>query len=277
MTRRRLSRLPSCYCPSAPTRRFAMHRAKRLQRSRVGEVSTKLPRCWTMRRSKVQQACTVRHNRPRAKALRTSSSRRTLRNRAAGTQLCRAEGPCGTLVRDIKLQYFQYVTRYTSFDVSWISIAFLGDFTISLSFGILHQRTSAVRSKLTSQSYTGGCQCGKVRYEVQLDINEVLSCNCSRCGRLGSLLAFASASQFKLTQGANDLTTYEFNRHMIQHKFCSTCGIQSFAIGKHPKTGESLQAIVSESRSPAHSGLGRHLLCRGRSVDEASVPCEIQW
>jgi hypothetical protein len=94
-----------------------------------------------------------------------------------------------------------------------------------------------------SQSYTGGCQCGKVRYEVQLDINEVLSCNCSRCGRLGSLLAFAPSSQFRLAQGENDLTTYEFNRHMIQHKFCSTCGIQSFAIGKNPKTGESMVAI----------------------------------
>jgi len=49
-----------------------------------------------------------------------------------------------------------------------------------------------------TQTYSGGCQCGKVRYEVQLDIGEVLACNCSRCGRLGSLLAFAPAAQFKL-------------------------------------------------------------------------------
>ena len=42
-----------------------------------------------------------------------------------------------------------------------------------------------------THTYSGGCQCGKVRYEVQMDIGEVLACNCSRCGRLGSLLAFA--------------------------------------------------------------------------------------
>jgi hypothetical protein len=78
---------------------------------------------------------------------------------------------------------------------------------------------------------------------VQLDINELLSCNCSRCGKLGGLLAFAPASQFKLAQGESDLTTYEFNRHMIQHRFCSTCGIQSFAMGKHPKTGAPMAAI----------------------------------
>jgi hypothetical protein len=40
-------------------------------------------------------------------------------------------------------------------------------------------------------TYSGGCQCGKVSYEVQMDIGEVLACNCSRCGRLDSLLAFA--------------------------------------------------------------------------------------
>jgi len=52
-----------------------------------------------------------------------------------------------------------------------------------------------------THTYSGGCQCGKVRYEVQMDIGEVLACNCSRCGRLGSLLAFAPATQFKLLSG----------------------------------------------------------------------------
>ena len=33
-----------------------------------------------------------------------------------------------------------------------------------------------------AQTHTGGCQCGKVRYEVQMDIGEVIACNCSRCG-----------------------------------------------------------------------------------------------
>lgn len=94
-----------------------------------------------------------------------------------------------------------------------------------------------------SQSYTGGCQCGKVRYEVQLDIGELISCNCSRCGKLGLLLAFTPASQFKLLQGEKDLQTFEFNRHMIEHKFCTTCGVQSFALGKNPKTNESMAAI----------------------------------
>ena len=33
------------------------------------------------------------------------------------------------------------------------------------------------RSKGMTQTYSGGCQCGKVRYEIQMDIGEVLACN----------------------------------------------------------------------------------------------------
>jgi hypothetical protein len=84
------------------------------------------------------------------------------------------------------------------------------------------------------QTYSGGCQCGKVRYEVAADIGEVLACNCSRCGRLGSLLAFVPAADFKLLAGEGATTEYQFNRHVIHHLFCSTCGIQSFARGTGP-------------------------------------------
>ena len=84
------------------------------------------------------------------------------------------------------------------------------------------------------QTYTGGCQCGKVRYEVTTEIGEVISCNCSRCGKLGSLLAAAAASDFKLLSGAGEMTNFQFNKHVIHHAFCSTCGIQSFASGKGP-------------------------------------------
>lgn len=94
-----------------------------------------------------------------------------------------------------------------------------------------------------SQTFTGGCQCGKVRYQVQLDLGEVIACNCSRCGRLGSLLAFAPASDFKLESGENAVTPFEFNHHVIKHYFCSTCGIQSYAVGTNPKTGVDMAAV----------------------------------
>ena len=92
------------------------------------------------------------------------------------------------------------------------------------------------------ETYSGGCQCGAVRYEVQLDLNGVMACNCSRCGRLGSLLAFAPAASFTLLKGKDAMTEYTFNKHAIHHLFCSTCGIQSFARGTAPD-GREMAAI----------------------------------
>ena len=82
------------------------------------------------------------------------------------------------------------------------------------------------------QTYTGGCQCGKVRYEATFELGEVIACNCSRCGRLGSLLAFMPKDSFKLLSGEGAMTEYQFNKHAIHHLFCTTCGIQSFARGQ---------------------------------------------
>ena len=94
------------------------------------------------------------------------------------------------------------------------------------------------------QSYSGGCQCGKVRYEVALDLaNPVIACNCSRCRRLGSLFAFAPVGDFKLSSGEKELTDYQFNKKVIHHLFCSTCGIESFARGKRPIDGADVVAV----------------------------------
>ena len=85
------------------------------------------------------------------------------------------------------------------------------------------------------KTYAGGCHCGKVRYEVKLDLTApVISCNCSMCGRAGTLLTFVPAEQFTLRSGEQALTEYQFNRHRIHHLFCSTCGIKSFARGVGP-------------------------------------------
>ncbi len=82
------------------------------------------------------------------------------------------------------------------------------------------------------KTYAGGCHCGKVRYEVKLDLTKpVIACNCSMCGRSGTLLSFVPASEFQLLSGEDALTDYQFNHHVIHHLFCRVCGIKSFARG----------------------------------------------
>lgn len=82
--------------------------------------------------------------------------------------------------------------------------------------------------------HTGSCHCGKVRYEVEADVSKGIECNCSMCGRKGTILAFVPASKFKLLSGEDALTDYQFNKHVIHHLFCSTCGVTSFARGQMP-------------------------------------------
>jgi len=81
------------------------------------------------------------------------------------------------------------------------------------------------------QTYKGSCHCGAVSYEVEADLDKTVSCNCSRCGRLGSILTFSPVGSFRLLSGDGEMTEYQFNKHVIHHMFCSTCGIQTFARG----------------------------------------------
>lgn len=83
--------------------------------------------------------------------------------------------------------------------------------------------------------HQGSCHCGKVRYQVALDLaNPVISCNCSMCGRSGSLLSFVPAPHFELLSGEDSLRDYQFNKHVVHHLFCTTCGIKPFARGQLP-------------------------------------------
>jgi hypothetical protein len=84
------------------------------------------------------------------------------------------------------------------------------------------------------KTYTGGCHCGKVRFEAQADIAEVIACNCSRCRKVGALLSAVAEPEFKLLSGKEELSDYRFNKGTIHHPFCRTCGIQSYAYGKGP-------------------------------------------
>lgn len=91
-------------------------------------------------------------------------------------------------------------------------------------------------------THSGGCQCGAVRFEANAEVKEVIACNCSRCGKLGSLLTFVPTDDFKLLAGENAMTEFLFNRHVIHHLFCSTCGIEPYARAVNPK-GEAVIAI----------------------------------
>ena len=96
--------------------------------------------------------------------------------------------------------------------------------------------------------YQGGCHCGAVRYQVQLDLGQgTFKCNCSICAKARSWLATAAAGDFRLLSGEAELTEYLFHRRRIHHLFCRRCGVRSFgwgeAPGSAPEAGGKFYAI----------------------------------
>jgi len=79
--------------------------------------------------------------------------------------------------------------------------------------------------------YRGSCHCGKIAFEVDGELTGALACNCSICSRKGSLLWFVARDQLRMITSDESLSTYTFNKHVIKHHFCTTCGIHPFGEG----------------------------------------------
>ncbi len=97
---------------------------------------------------------------------------------------------------------------------------------------------------MAAGEYQGGCHCGRVRFAVTADLDTTITCNCSICQKGGTILTFAPAERFTLLSGEGDLTEYQFNKKVIHHLFCKTCGVRSFSRGKKPGGGEMIAVNV---------------------------------
>ena len=90
--------------------------------------------------------------------------------------------------------------------------------------------------------YQGSCHCGRIRFEAEGEIGDVIECNCSHCSRKGYLLWFVPRAQLRLATPESDLSTYTFNKHVIQHHFCANCGCAPFGFGVAPN-GDATAAV----------------------------------
>jgi len=98
---------------------------------------------------------------------------------------------------------------------------------------------------MAETTHHGGCHCGAVRYHAELDLEKGgVTCNCSICSRSGWILSFIPVAKFTVEKGSDQLVSYHFNKRHIDHVFCKTCGIKSFARGKAPDGREMIAVNV---------------------------------
>ena len=83
-------------------------------------------------------------------------------------------------------------------------------------------------SKRTTSVLQGACHCGAVRFEIETDLAELTTCDCSICKRKNALMVKVHQDQFRLMKGEASLSEYQFHTRTARHFFCKICGIYPF-------------------------------------------------
>jgi hypothetical protein len=90
--------------------------------------------------------------------------------------------------------------------------------------------------------YQGSCHCGRIAFDVEGTLEGAMSCNCSICQRKGSLMWFVPRDSLHLRTPEDAASSYMFNKHVIQHRFCPVCGVHPYGEGTDPK-GNRVAAV----------------------------------
>lgn len=81
--------------------------------------------------------------------------------------------------------------------------------------------------------YQGSCHCGKVTFEFDSSLGQVMECNCSLCRRKGAVWQPTDDTHFRILSGKDELVLYQFGTHTAKHFFCKHCGVSTFS---HPRS-----------------------------------------
>jgi hypothetical protein len=89
----------------------------------------------------------------------------------------------------------------------------------------------------------GGCHCGAVRFEAEIDPTAGSMCNCSVCTKLATVGGMVKPHQFRLISGADALSAYEWGMKVGSRKFCKHCGTHCFGTGHLEQLGGDYVSI----------------------------------
>lgn len=89
-------------------------------------------------------------------------------------------------------------------------------------------------------TYEGACHCGRVKFEVDADLDHVRICDCSICTKRGALIHRVEKDCFRLLTPIEDLTLYQFHTRTAKDYFCPHCGILPF---RRPRTAPQVWAV----------------------------------
>jgi hypothetical protein len=73
--------------------------------------------------------------------------------------------------------------------------------------------------------YKGSCHCGRVKFEVEGELNQAAVCNCTICHMSGFVHWVIEPSRLRMITPMDELSAYIWGTKAARHYFCSVCSI----------------------------------------------------
>jgi hypothetical protein len=95
-----------------------------------------------------------------------------------------------------------------------------------------------------TKCHQGGCHCGAVRFEADLDLSAGLSrCNCTLCTKRSGTGVIVKPTAFRLLSEESGLSGYSWGGKTATFYFCPKCGIHVFGRGDLPQLGGAYVSV----------------------------------
>ena len=98
--------------------------------------------------------------------------------------------------------------------------------------------------------YAGSCHCGSIKFEIESDLEKIVQCNCSICIKRNAKMIMIPKDNFKLLEGSENLSLYQFNTEIAKHFFCKKCGIYTHHNRKSDPNGMGVNLGCVEGLDP---------------------------
>ncbi|MDB5432582.1 MAG: Gfa-like protein [Caulobacter sp.] len=103
---------------------------------------------------------------------------------------------------------------------------------------------------MAMKSYNGGCHCGAVRFEADIDLAKgTTRCNCSICFKSRAWFTLVKADNLRMIVGDDAVADYQWtppsrSEPNLHYHFCRTCGVRVFAQGDQEALGGRFYAVA---------------------------------